>query len=89
MTEGAYRGVVRSGVVLLDRETPLSDGTEVLVMPVSALRGSAPAILAALEQLPKVPPEWVDELEQRIAEGQRRPVPPVVFHDELAGQENA
>jgi hypothetical protein len=87
MTQTAYRGVVRGGLVLLDQGTPLTDGTEVLVTPVSAPRGSPAAILAALENAPKVPPEWVDELEQLIAEGQRPPSPPVVFPDEPASQE--
>ena len=88
MTQTAYRGVVRGGVVLLDHGTPLPEGTEVVVTPVSAPRGSPAAILAALEKLPKVPPEWVDELEQLIAEGRRPPSPPVVFPDEPASQEN-
>jgi hypothetical protein len=88
MTHTAYRGVVRGGVVLLDQGTPLTEGTEVLVTPVSASRGSPAALLAALENSPKVPPEWVDELEQLIAEGQRPPSPPVVFPDEPAIGEN-
>jgi len=88
MTQTAYRGVVRGGVVLLDQETPLTEGTEVLVTPVSASRGSPGAILAALQKLPKVPPEWVDELEQLIAEGRRPPSPPVLFPDEPASGEN-
>jgi hypothetical protein len=79
---------MRGGVVLLDQGTPLTEGTEVLVTPVSTPRGSAAAILAALENMPKVPAEWVDELEQFIAEGRRRPSPPVVFPDEPASQEN-
>jgi hypothetical protein len=88
MTQTAYRGVVRGGVVLLDPGTPLTEGTEVLVTPVSARRGSAAAILSALERAPKVPREWVDELEQLIAEGRRPPSPPVVFPDEPARREN-
>jgi hypothetical protein len=55
---------------------------------VNATRGSPAAILAALEKLPKVPPEWVDELEQLIAEGRRPASRPVVFPDEPASQEN-
>lgn len=88
MTQTAYRGVVRGGVVLLDPTTPLTEGTEVLVTPVNAPRNSGLEILAALDKLPKVPPEWVDELEQLIAEGQRPPSPPVEFPDEPASQEN-
>jgi hypothetical protein len=88
MTQTAYHGIVRGGVVLLDPGTPLTEGTEVLVTPVNAPRASPAAIVAALERLPKVPPEWVDELEQLIAEGRRPPSRPVVFPDEPASQEN-
>jgi len=88
MTQTAYHGVMRGGVVLLDPGTPLTEGTEVLVTPVSAARGSPAAILAALEKLPKVPPEWVDELEHLIAAGRRPPSPPGVFPDESPSREN-
>ncbi len=88
MTQTAYHGVMRGGVVLLDPGTPLTEGTEVLVTPVSAARGSPAAILPALEKLPKVPPEWVDELEHLIAEGRRPPSPPVVFPDGSPNREN-
>ena len=66
----------------------MTEGTEVLVTPVTMPRGSPAAILAALESAPKVPPEWVDELEQLIAEGRRASSPPVAFPNEPAGQEN-
>lgn len=87
MTKTAYHGVVRGGVVLLD-EPALSDGTEVLVTPVASAPGSAAAILAAMESSPKVPSEWVDELEQLIAEGRRPPSGPVSFTDHQGSQEN-
>ena len=86
MTQTVYRGVVRGGVVLLDQETPLTEGTVVLVTPVNSPKGSA-AMVAALEKLPKVPPQWVEEFEQLIDEGKRPPSPPVVFPDEPASQE--
>lgn len=71
MASGIYRGIVRGGlVVLLEQETPLNDGTEVVVTPVAA-PGTGAAILAALEASPHVPTAWVDELEQMIAAGQR------------------
>jgi hypothetical protein len=57
MSQTAYHGVVRDGVVLLDQETPFVEGTEVLVTAVSAPRGSRTAIIAALANAPKVPPE--------------------------------
>ena len=88
MTQTAYRGIVCGGVVLLDPGTPLTEGTEVLVTLLNVSRGSSAEILGALEKLPKVPPEWVDELEQLIAEGRRPPSPPVVFPDDPASQEN-
>src|ERR1700722_6340499 len=87
MTRSAYRGVVRGGVGLLDGQTPLTEGTEVLVAPVAGVPGSPAAILAAVENAPKVAPEWVDELEQLIAEGRRPPASPVGFLDEPGRQE--
>ena len=48
MTNVAYRGVVRGGMVVLrEDETPLKEGTEVLVTPVAAAPGSPAAVLAA------------------------------------------
>ena len=88
MTRTAYRGVVRGGVVLLDAEMPLTEGTEVLVTPLAGAPGSPAAIVAAMDNAPKVPPEWVDELEQLIAEGRRPPAPPVTFLDEPGSREN-
>jgi hypothetical protein len=71
MANDEYRGVVRDGVVEMDHDTPLPDGTEVVVTPVAHPRGTPAAILAAVERSPRVPSEWVDELERMIAEGQR------------------
>ncbi len=81
MAKTAYRGVVRGGVVLLGENTALTEGTEVLVTPLDGARGSPTAILAAMETSPKVPHEWVDELERLIAEGRRPPSPPILFPD--------
>jgi hypothetical protein len=88
MTNESYRGVVRGGmVVLLEEKSPLSEGTEVLVTPVSGTPGSAAAILAAVERSPHVPAGWVDELEQLIAEGRRPPARPDPFPEEPRHQE--
>jgi hypothetical protein len=87
MTRTAYRGVVRGGMIVLDEKTPLTEGTEVLVTPVARAPGSPAAIVAAVENSAKVPPEWVDELEQLIAEGRRPPAPPVSFLDAGDSQE--
>jgi hypothetical protein len=88
MTTTAYRGVVRGGVVLLDKDSPLTEGMEVLVTPVSGAPGSPAAILAAMDSAPQVPAEWVDELERLIASGRRPPAPPVSFIDEADSQES-
>src|SRR5438045_134893 len=88
MIESAYRGVVRGGMVLLHEKTPLTDSTEVLVTPMSSVRGAGAAIVAALETAPKVPAAWVDELEHLIAEGQRASAPPELFADEMGGKES-
>jgi len=74
MPAATYRGVVRGGkVVLLENETPLADGTEVLVTPFRA-PGTPAAVLAAVESSPHVPAERVDELEQLIVAGRRPPI---------------
>jgi hypothetical protein len=84
----AYRGVVRGGsVVLLQKDNPLTEGTEVLVTPVVDRPGSAAAVLAAVTISPQVPSEWVDELEHIIAQGQRPPMRRDPFPDELGSQE--
>ncbi len=82
-----YHGVVRGGVVLLDKPSPLTDGTEVVVTPLAGAPGSSAAIIAAMDNAPHVPAEWVDELERTIAEGHRAPAPPVLFADEPGGPE--
>lgn len=89
MTNAAYRGVIRGGmVVLLDKDTPLKDGTEVLVTPVSEPRGSPARVVAAVESAPHVPAEWVDELEQLIAQGRCPPARPDPVLDQLGGEES-
>jgi hypothetical protein len=89
MANETYRGVVRGGViVLLDVKSPLTEGLEVLVTPVSGVRGSPAAVLAAVEASPHVPAEWVDELEQLIAQGKRPPARPDPILEELGRQES-
>ena len=78
-----FRGVVRGGVVvLLDKEPPLSEGTEVLVTPADTAPGTAAAVLAAVAAPPHVPVEWVDELENLIASGHRPPTDKDPFAEE-------
>jgi hypothetical protein len=88
MTSETYRGVVRCGmVVLLETDTRLAEGTEVLVTPVAGTPGSPAAVLAAVAASPQVPAGWVDELEQRIAQGRRPPTRKDPFPDEPGSQE--
>ncbi len=87
MANVSYRGVVRGGMVLLEKAAPLTEGTEVLVTPVERAPGSAAAILAAVEASPQVPDAWVDELEQLIAQGRRPPARPDPFTDVQGAQE--
>jgi hypothetical protein len=88
MRNKAYRGVVHGGmVVLLEGETPLTEGTEVLVTPVAGAPGSPAAVLAAVAAAPQVPAEWVDELEQLIAQGRRPPARNDPFADEPGSPE--
>ena len=88
MTSTTYRGVVHGGVVLLDEAPPLTDGTEVLVTPAPATFGSGAAIVAALDAAPKVPAEWVDELDRAIAAGRRPPSLPASFTEEAGSGRN-
>jgi hypothetical protein len=70
LTHEVYRGVMRGGtVVLLEKDTPLPEVTQVLVTPIAAKAGSSVAVLAALAASPRVPAEWVEELKQIIAQG--------------------
>jgi hypothetical protein len=58
---------------------PLDAYVEQLVQK-SVAPGTPTAILAALAAAPPVPAEWVDELEQLIAQGQR----PAIHEDPFA-----
>jgi hypothetical protein len=67
MTYKAYRGVMRGGtVVFLEQTSPLPEGTEVLITPVTAKAGSPAGVLAVLEASPQVPSVWVDELDKSL-----------------------
>jgi hypothetical protein len=82
MRSEAYFGVVHAGVITLKDNAMLSEGTEVLVTPIDSTVGDPKALIAALDKAPKVPPEWVDELEALIAEGQR----PATYEDPFADE---
>jgi hypothetical protein len=67
-----YRGVVRGGLVVIHGENaPLVEGTEVVITPAAEFTGTSTAVMAAMNSQPKVPAEWVDEMEQFISDGQR------------------
>lgn len=83
-----FRGHVSNGVVLLENAAGLPNGTLVEVTLLGERGANAAALIAAMEGLPRIPREWVDELEQAIAAGRRPPSAPAVFPDEPASPEN-
>ena len=79
-----YHGVVRGGTIFLDAGSNLPEGSEVVVTPLVAtppIRGTAVAVLAAMDATPSVPSEWVDEMERLIEEGRRPPTWTAPFSD--------
>ncbi|HZZ80546.1 MAG TPA: hypothetical protein VFE62_18730 [Gemmataceae bacterium] len=81
MSTATYRGVVRSGTVVPLDPMPLAEGTEVLIAPKEEPVGTSSAILAAAATAPRVPSDWVDELENLIAQGKRAPSRDDPFQD--------
>ena len=78
MSTATYKGVIRGqGIVLLEGDVPLPDGTKVLVTPLIPQPGTAEAVLAAVNTPPFVTKEDVEELEKAIAQGKK----PLVFFD--------
>ena len=72
MTPAIYRGIVQGGVVVAGEDKlPWKDGTEVFVTAVTAPAVDPAAILASFAAAPPVPPDWVDELEKLIDQGER------------------
>jgi hypothetical protein len=71
MTQFVYKGIVRGKAITLEKPGVLPEGTEVLVTPLEAAKGSPQAILAAIDAAPHVAPEDVDELMRLIEEGKR------------------
>jgi hypothetical protein len=88
MARSSYRGVVQGGaIVLLDADARLAEGMQVMVTPVAAGQGNGAALVAALDAAPRVPKEWVEELERVIQEGERPPLRGGVFPVEQDGEE--
>lgn len=75
----------------LSRGAPTSQirgmAVEPLVVPLADPPGSPKAVLAAIDASPRVPSEWVDELERLIADGRRPPTRPEPFPDEPGNAE--
>ena len=87
MSSMALRGVVQGGMVILrEKPSPLSEGTEVFITPLADTLGSPAAVLAAVESSPQVPAAWVDELETLIAHGRRAPMRNGLFADDADTQ---
>ncbi len=74
MNQAVWKGIVKGKKIILnDQEVRLPDGTEVLVTPLTAAKGSPEAILAAMDAPPHLKPQDVEEL-RRLIEGGKRPV---------------
>lgn len=71
MLQTVCRGVVKGKKVVLEGETDLPEGTEVLVTPVDMLRGSPQAVLAAMEAPPYLKPQDIEELMKQIQASKR------------------
>jgi len=71
MSKPAYKGVVKGKTVVLKEVTDLPEGSEVLVTPMEAVKGSPQAVLAAIDAPPHVSPEDVDEMLRLIEKGKR------------------
>ena len=84
-----YHGVVRGLTIFLDAGSQLPEGSEVVVTPLVTpppMRGTAAAVLAAMDATPSVPSEWVDEMERLIEEGRRTPTWTAPFFDRPTGE---
>ena len=79
MTQAIYKGIVKGKAVMLEESANLPEGTKVVVTPLEAAKGSPLALLAAMDALPHVKPEDVEELRRLIQEGKR----PVRFGNPL------
>jgi len=71
MSKPAYKGIVKGRTVVLKEIADLPEGSEVMVTPVEAAKGSPQAVLAAIGAPPHVRPEDVDEMLRLIEKGKR------------------
>jgi hypothetical protein len=85
MAQLVYKGVVRGKTIALEEPGDLPEGTEVLVTPLAAAKGSPQAVVAAMDAAPHVKPEDVEELMRCIEEGKR----PVHYDNPLARKRKA
>ncbi len=73
MSKPAYQGIVKGRTIVLKEPADLPEGSEVLVSPIEAVKGSPQAVLAAINAPPQVDSKDVDEM-MRLIERGRRPV---------------
>lgn len=71
MADAVYRGTVQGGTVVLAEGVDLPDGTDVVVMPADAPKGSPAAVLAAMAAPPHLEEGDTAELMRLIDEGKR------------------
>jgi hypothetical protein len=65
------KGIVKSGMVILEAGATFPEGIEVLVTPLHAIPASPQALLAAMKMEPHLEPEDVDKFERLIDKGKR------------------
>lgn len=82
---GRVLGVVRGATVVLDDNANLGEGTHVVITPI--VPGTPAAVLAAVDAAAPVPADWVDELDQLIAQGRRPQVCIDPFEKDSRGAE--
>ncbi len=83
-------GTIKGGAIQPNQPLPFADGQEVSISvePIGQdrpPRGSPAAVLAALNSLPPIDPEIIDEFERAIEEG-KHPVRPGGIFDEDDGR---
>ena len=72
MNNSSYRGVVvGKTIVLMGDVSPLPEGSEVIVLPVSSA-GNSVEIMAAVDAPPHLTQDDIDEFELAIAQGRRQ-----------------
>jgi hypothetical protein len=81
MSTTSFRSSVRGGVIPVAEGQTLVEGTEVLVLPLHGEHGTSAAMMAALEAMHPVPPEWIEELNAAIENSRTQPAPAPTLSD--------